>query len=63
MAEAADKLKALGLALDQLNKTYGKGTVMKLGQESPEINAEVISSGSIRLDTALGIGGFPGGEL
>lgn len=62
MAEAADKLKALGLALDQLNKTYGKGTVMKLG-ESPEINVEVISSGSIGLDTALGIGGFPRGRI
>jgi recombination protein RecA len=62
MAEATDKLKALGLALDQLNKTYGKGTVMKLG-DSPETNVDVISSGSIGLDNALGIGGFPRGRI
>jgi recombination protein RecA len=62
MAEAADKLKALGLALDQLNKTYGKGTVMKLG-DSPVTNVDVISSGSIGLDHALGIGGFPRGRV
>lgn len=62
MAEATDKLKALGLALDQLNKTYGKGTVMKLG-DSPEANVDVISSGSIGLDHALGIGGFPRGRI
>ncbi len=62
MAEASDKLKALNLAVDQLNKTYGKGTVMKLG-EGPDINVDVISSGSIGLDTALGIGGFPRGRI
>jgi recombination protein RecA len=62
MAESSDKLKALGLALDQLNKTYGKGTVMKLG-DSPVVNVDVISSGSISLDNALGIGGFPRGRI
>ena len=61
MAES-DKMKALGLALDQLNKTYGKGTVMKLG-DSPVVNVDVISSGSISLDNALGIGGFPWGRI
>ena len=61
MAES-DKMKALGLALDQLNKTYGKGTVMKLG-DSPVVNVDVISSGSISLDNALGIGGFPRGRI
>ena len=55
-------MKALGLALDQLNKTYGKGTVMKLG-DSPVVNVDVISSGSISLDNALGIGGFPRGRI
>jgi len=62
MAESSDKLKALGLAVDQLNKTYGKGTVMKLG-DSPVANVDVISSGSIGLDNALGIGGFPRGRV
>ena len=61
MAES-DKMKALGLALDQLNKTYGKGTVMKLG-DSPVVTVDVISSGSISLDNALGIGGFPRGRI
>lgn len=61
MAES-DKMKALGLALDQLNKTYGKGTVMKLG-DSPVVNVDVISSGSISLDNALGIGGYPRGRI
>ena len=58
----ANKLKALGLALDSLNKTYGKGTVMKLG-DSPMINVESIPTGSIGLDIALGIGGLPKGRV
>ena len=56
MAVNADKLKALQLTMDRLDKTYGKGTVMKLGDEAVE-KVDVIPSGSLTLDLALGIGG------
>ena len=57
-----DKAKALGLAVDSLNKLYGKGTVMKLG-DSPVVAEDVIPSGSIGVDLALGIGGIPRGRV
>ena len=50
--DKADKLKALKLTLDKLDKTYGKGTVMKMG-DSPDENVEAISSGSLGLDLSL----------
>ena len=56
------KLKALKLTLDKLDKTYGKGSVMRLGDETIE-KIESISSGSIGLDIALGIGGYPKGRV
>ena len=56
------KLKALQITLDKLDKTYGKGSVMKLGDEVNE-EVEVISSGSIGLDIALGAGGYPKGRV
>ena len=56
------KLKALQLTLDKLDKTYGKGTVMKLGEETAE-EIESIPSGSIGLDHALGVGGYPKGRI
>ena len=56
------KLKSLQLTLDKLDKTYGKGAVMKLGDEVVE-PVEAISSGSIGLDIALGIGGYPRGRV
>jgi recombination protein RecA len=62
MAVNADKLKALQLTMDRLDKTYGKGTVMKLGDEAVE-SVEVIPSGSLTLDLALGIGGYPKGRI
>ena len=58
----ADKLKALQLTLDKLEKSYGKGAVMKLG-DSPTESIESISTGSITLDIALGIGGVPKGRV
>ena len=57
-----DKEKALKTALEQLEKTYGKGTVMRLG-ENVGMNVEHISTGSITLDVALGIGGLPKGRI
>lgn len=57
-----DKLKALQLTLDKLEKSYGKGTVMKLGDSAVE-TIESISTGSLGLDIALGIGGVPKGRV
>ncbi|HPK04948.1 MAG TPA: recombinase RecA [Bacteroidales bacterium] len=57
-----EKLKALQLAMDKLDKTYGKGTIMKLGDSAME-DIPVISTGSISLDHALGIGGLPRGRI
>ena len=63
MAEVKkEKLKALQLTLDKLEKTYGKGTVMKLGDTAIE-DIDVISSGSLTLDIALGVKGFPKGRV
>jgi recombination protein RecA len=62
MTPNADKLKALQLTLDKLEKSYGKGAVMKLG-ETPTESIEAISTGSISLDIALGIGGVPKGRV
>ncbi|WP_129718029.1 recombinase RecA [Pedobacter sp. SYP-B3415] len=57
-----DKLKALQLTLDKLEKSYGKGTIMKLGDTAIE-SIEAISTGSLSLDIALGIGGIPKGRV
>jgi len=59
---SADKLKALQATLDKLEKDYGKGTVMKMG-EQPKWEVSTIASGSIALDHALGIGGYPRGRV
>jgi len=59
---AKEKLKALQLTIDKLEKTYGKGTIMKLGDEVVE-PVEAISTGSITLDSALGINGLPKGRI
>jgi recombination protein RecA len=58
----AEKLKALQLTMEKLDKTYGKGTVMKLG-DNPIEEIEVIPSGSVTLDLALGVGGYPKGRV
>ncbi len=56
------KLKALQLTLDKLDKTYGKGTVMKLGDSAVE-EVEAIPSGSLGVDLALGVNGYPRGRI
>ena len=58
----AEKLKALQLTLDKLEKSYGKGTIMKLGDTAIE-PIEVIPTGSLGLDIALGVGGLPKGRV
>ncbi|MBK7852096.1 MAG: recombinase RecA [Bacteroidetes bacterium] len=57
-----EKLKALQLTIDKIEKAYGKGTIMKMGDEAVE-QVESISTGSISLDNALGIGGLPKGRV
>ena len=59
---ASDKKKALQTALNQIDKNFGKGTVMRLG-DRPEMNVEAIPTGSLALDAALGIGGVPKGRI
>jgi recombination protein RecA len=60
--ERDEKLKALALTMDKLDKTYGKGTIMKLGDKQV-VSIESISTGSLSLDIALGIGGLPKGRV
>jgi recombination protein RecA len=62
MSDAKEKLKALQLTIDKIEKTYGKGTVMKLSDEKVE-DIPAISTGSLGLDIALGIGGLPRGRV
>ncbi|MCV9389180.1 recombinase RecA [Reichenbachiella ulvae] len=62
MSENAEKQKALQLTLDKLEKTYGKGTIMKLSDESV-VDIPAIPTGSVSLDIALGIGGIPKGRI
>jgi recombination protein RecA len=63
MAEKDDKKRALELALAQIEKQYGKGAVMKLGTAEATADVPAISTGSLGLDIALGVGGFPRGRV
>ena len=58
-----DKQKALDAALSQIEKQFGKGAVMKLGDDSAKMNVEVVPTGSLSLDIALGVGGVPKGRI
>ena len=57
-----EKLKALQLTMDKIEKSYGKGSIMKLGDRAIE-DVPAISSGSIGLDIAMGVGGYPKGRI
>jgi protein RecA len=59
----SEKEKALELALMQIEKTHGKGSIMRLGEASAKLNVEVIPTGSLALDIALGVGGIPRGRV
>jgi recombination protein RecA len=63
MAEKDDKKRALDLALSQIEKQYGKGAIMKLGDADAADDIPAISTGSLGLDIALGVGGFPRGRV
>ena len=58
-----DKDKALDAALSQIEKAFGKGSIMRLGQDNAHVDIEAISTGSLGLDMALGIGGLPRGRI
>ena len=61
--ERNDKQKALEAALSQIEKSYGKGAVMKLGDSSAQMNVETVPTGALSLDIALGLGGIPKGRI
>ncbi len=61
--ERDEKLKALDAALSKIEKEYGKGTVMRLGDPAAQMNVETIPTGSLSLDIALGLGGIPKGRI
>ncbi|MFA7615155.1 MAG: recombinase RecA [Moheibacter sp.] len=63
MSDLDNKKKALQLVLDKMDKTYGKGTVMRMGDHAVDEGIGVIPSGSLGLDIALGIGGYPRGRV
>ena len=58
-----EKAKALEAALNQIEKNYGKGAVMKLGDSKAHMQVETIPTGSLGLDIALGVGGIPKGRI
>src|SRR2546425_2388311 len=57
-----DRRKALNLAITQIEKTCGKGAIMRMGADAPRVRVEVIPTGAINLDAAIGIGGRPRGR-
>ncbi|MBP5600928.1 MAG: recombinase RecA [Lachnospiraceae bacterium] len=61
--EKDEKLRALDAALGQIEKQYGKGAVMRLGDPAAQMNVETIPTGSLSLDIALGLGGIPKGRI
>ncbi len=61
--EVNNKTKAVELAIGQIEKQFGRGSIMKLGDDSMKVEAEIIPTGSIAVDAALGIGGFPRGRV
>lgn len=58
-----EKKKALEMALNQIEKQFGKGSIMKLGEAAAKVNVSTISTGSLELDIALGVGGIPRGRI
>jgi recombination protein RecA len=63
MSTNFDRTKAVDLALSQIERQFGKGSIMRLGSDAPVIKVPVISTGSLGLDIALGVGGLPRGRV
>ena len=59
----SEKAKALSAALAQIEKQFGKGSVMRLGESQVDTDVQVVSTGSLSLDIALGVGGLPRGRV
>jgi len=62
-AQETEKKKALGLAIAQIEKSYGKGAIMKMGSDGPKVRVDCIPTGAINLDAAIGVGGIPRGRV
>jgi recombination protein RecA len=62
-AQHEEKKKALGLAIAQIEKSYGKGAIMKMGADRAAVRVEAIPTGAINLDAAIGVGGIPRGRI
>ena len=58
-----DKAQALGSALQQIERQFGKGSIMRMGDPSAQVDVQVVPTGSLALDVALGIGGLPRGRI
>src|SRR3989337_2550965 len=63
MEEQKDRLRNLSVTLSQIEKPFGKGSILRVGSKESIVPVSVISSGSISLDYALGVGGFPRGRI
>jgi len=63
MAATSKKEKALDLAITQIDRQFGKGSIMRLGSDRPKIGENIISTGCLSLDVALGVGGVPRGRI
>ncbi|MCB1418154.1 MAG: DNA recombination/repair protein RecA, partial [Notoacmeibacter sp.] len=61
--KSVDKSKALDAALSQIERAFGKGSIMRLGANEQVVEIETVSTGSLGLDIALGIGGLPKGRI
>jgi recombination protein RecA len=62
-AQQADRSKALGLAVSQIEKSFGKGAIMRLGADGVKVKVDAIPTGAINLDAAIGVGGIPRGRV
>jgi recombination protein RecA len=62
-AQQTEKQKALNLAIAQIEKSYGKGAIMKMGSDGPKVRVDCIPTGAINLDAAIGVGGIPRGRV
>jgi recombination protein RecA len=62
-AQNDEKKKALNLAIAQIEKSYGKGAIMKMGSDGPKVRVDCIPTGAINLDAAIGVGGIPRGRV
>jgi recombination protein RecA len=62
-AQQDDRKKALGLAVSQIEKSFGKGAIMQMGKDGVRVRVESIPTGAINLDAAIGVGGFPKGRI